>query len=292
MSLAAVTLFRAGLSPARRLKSLLMIAGIWTIAVVALVPLILVFYYLLHKGLPAVDLNFFTQLPAPVGQAGGGMANALLGSVVMIGLAALAGVPLGILGGAYLSEFGTGKTAAMLRFAIDMLASVPSIVVGLFAYTIIVLPTKSFSAWAGAAALMVIMLPIVAKTTEEVLKLIPDHIREAGLALGIPRWKVILFIVLAGAKGPVATGVILAIARVSGETAPLIFTAFGSRYWISTLSEPVASLPVQIYQYAISPFDEWHRQAWAGALLLVVLVFVLNLTTRVVMSRSGVRRER
>lgn len=277
---------------ARKIRSMVMLGAIWTVAVVAIVPLLFVFYYVLRMGLPAVNFDFFTQLPAPVGQTGGGMANALLGSIVMLALAAFAAIPLGILGGAYLSEFGTGKTAASLRFAIDMLASVPSIIVGLFVYTLVVVPMKGFSAWAGATALMIIMLPIVAKTTEEVLKLIPDHVREAGLALGIPRWKVILWIVLAGAKGPVTTGVILALARVAGETAPLLFTAFGNRFWLTKLNEPVASLPVQIYQYAISPFEEWHRQAWAGAFLLLTLVFVTNLAARLVLSRSGIRRER
>jgi phosphate transport system permease protein len=267
----------------RKLQNIVMLSAIWAVAFIAIIPLMLVFFYVLQKGMPAVDLNFFTQLPAPVGQPGGGMANALLGSVTMIFLASLLGVPMGILGGAYLSEFGVGKTASALRFAIDMLASVPSIIVGLFIYTIIVMPMKSFSAFAGAAALLVIMIPIIAKTTEEVLKLTPSHIREAGLALGIPRWNVILSIVIRGAKGPIATGVILAIARVAGETAPLLFTAFGSRFWLSSLNEPVSSLPVQIYQYAISPFEEWHRQAWAGALLLVFVVFFTNVGTRLLL---------
>ena len=267
----------------RKLQNIVMLSAIWAVAFIAIIPLMLVFFYVLQKGMPAVDLNFFTQLPAPVGQPGGGMANALLGSVTMIFLASLLGVPMGILGGAYLSEFGVGKTASALRFAIDMLASVPSIIVGLFIYTIIVMPMKSFSAFAGAAALLVIMIPVIAKTTEEVLKLTPSHIREAGLALGIPRWNVILSIVIRGAKGPIATGVILAIARVAGETAPLLFTAFGSRFWLSSLNEPVSSLPVQIYQYAISPFEEWHRQAWAGALLLVFVVFFTNVGTRLLL---------
>ena len=275
------------MSSFRKIQNIIMLSAIWSVAFIAIIPLMLVFFYVLQKGMPAIDLNFFTQLPAPVGQTGGGMANALLGSTVMISLAAIFGVPMGILGGAYLSEFGSGKTATALRFSIDMLASVPSIIVGLFIYTIIVMPMKAFSAWAGAAALFVIMIPIIAKTTEEVLKLTPAHIREAGLALGIPRWRVILSIVIRGAKGPIATGVILAIARVAGETAPLLFTAFGSRFWLTSLNEPVASLPVQIYQYAISPFEEWHRQAWAGALLLVVVVFFTNIGTRLLLRGNG-----
>lgn len=192
---------------------------------------------------------------------------------------------MGTLAGTYLSEFGRGKIATLLRFTCDLLVSVPSIIVGLFAYTLIVLPMKGFSAYAGAFALLVIQVPMVTRTTEEILKLVPQHLREAGLALGIPRWKVILRIVLRGSLSGLTTGVMLALARILGETAPLLFTAFNNRYWSEKLSQPTASLPVLIYTYAIAPYDDWHAQAWAAALVLVVFVLLLNITTRLILGR-------
>ena len=269
-----------------------MLTLIWVAAAVALIPLALVFAWILGAGLPAVSWDFFTQIPAPLGQSGGGMANALIGTLTLVGLASCVGVPLGILCGMLLSEYAESKLARITRFTLDLLTSVPSIVIGLFIYALLVVPMRGFSAWAGAAALAIIMLPIIGKTTEEVLKLVPDNIREAGLALGISRWRVIMSIVLKGSSGAVATGVILAVARAAGESAPLLFTAFSNQFWPSGLGQPTPSLPVQIYVYAISPYAEWHQLAWAGALVLVSVVFVLNLSTRILMSRSGVVRAR
>jgi phosphate transport system permease protein len=220
------------------------------------------------------------------------MANAMLGTLTLVALASLVGVPLGITCGVFLAEYPLSRLTRLLRFVLDLLTSVPSIVVGLFVYALLVVPMKGFSAWAGATALAIIMLPIVGKTTEEVLKLVPDHIREAGLALGISRWRVIVSVVLKGSSGAVATGVILAVARAAGESAPLLFTAFSNQFWASGLNSPTPSLPVQIYTYAISPYPEWQQLAWAGALVLVSLVFILNLSTRLIMRRSGVIRSR
>lgn len=259
--------------------------------VVAVIPLFSVFGYVLQQGASALNLSLFTSLPAPVGEVGGGMGNAVLGTLILVGMAAAMGIPIGVAAGVYLSEYGYGKIASSLRFTTDLLGSVPSIIIGLFAYALIVLPLKRFSAYAGAFALAVIMIPTIARSTEELLKLVPVHIREAGLALGIPRWKVILRIVLRGSMGGIVTGIMLAIARAAGETAPLLFTALNSRFWPKQLDQPIASLPVQIYTYAISPYDDWHKQAWAGALLLVGFVFILNLMMRLVLRRPASTRE-
>ncbi|NDC24751.1 MAG: phosphate ABC transporter permease PstA, partial [Proteobacteria bacterium] len=221
--------------------------------------LISVFGYVIWKGLPHVNLDFLLSLPKPVGETGGGMFNAFLGTLLMVFLGSVVGIPWGILTGVYLSEYGRGKFAFLVRFSADMLASVPSIVVGLFIYVLIVKPMRGFSALAGAASLALIMIPIIARNTEELLKLVPNHLREAGLALGIPRWKVILRIVLRGSLGGITTGVMLAIARVAGETAPLLFTALNNRFLNLNPTQPMASLPVQIYTYAIAPFDEWNQ---------------------------------
>lgn len=256
-------------------------------AVLAVFPLLSVFMYVLRQGFPSLNLEFFTHLPASVGELGGGMANALVGSLILISMASILGVPFGIAVGVYLSEYNFGKLPRFLRFIVDLMTSVPSIIIGMFVYAAMVKPMHGFSAYAGAVSLAIIMIPFVARTTEEMLKLVPDHIREAGLALGISRWKVILRIVLRGSMGGVLTGVMLAVARVSGETAPLIFTAFNNKFWARGLNQPTASLPVQIYTYAISPYEDWHRQAWAGALVLVALVFILNIATRVIFARRG-----
>jgi phosphate transport system permease protein len=252
-------------------------------AVIALIPLFSVFGYVIHKGLPAINLDFFMNLPKPIGEEGGGMANSLLGTLMLITIASAIGIPWGVGTGIYLSEYGKGKLGTLVRFSADVLSSVPSIVIGLFAYALIVIPMKRFSALAGGAALGIIMIPTVARTTEELLKLVPVHIREAGLALGLPRWKVILRIILRGAKNGIVTGIILALARISGETAPLIFTALNNRFWSFALDQPTASLPVQIYSYAVSPYEEWHKQAWAGAFLLLIVVFLLNAITRILL---------
>ncbi|MBC7693687.1 MAG: phosphate ABC transporter permease PstA [Methylotenera sp.] len=256
-------------------------------AILALFPLFSVFLYVCQQGLPGLHVNFFTSLPKPVGEVGGGMANAVLGSLILITLASLIGIPVGIATGVYLSEYGKTKLSMILRFCTELLAGVPSIIIGIFAYSLFVIPMGRFSSYAGGAALAVIMIPTVARTTEELLKLVPVHIREAGLALGISRWKVTLIIVLRGSLSGIMTGVMLGLARVTGETAPLLFTALGSQYWPRSLDQPIASLPVQIYTYAISPFEEWHQQAWTGALVLVLFVFILNLTTRMILKRHA-----
>lgn len=255
---------------------------------VAIFPLLSVFAYIIKQGAPALNLEFFTELPKPVGEVGGGMANAALGTVTLVALASLVGVPWGIAVGVWLSEYGgKSRLGGIVRFCADMLASVPSIILGLFVYAIVVISMKRFSALAGGLALGLLMIPTVCRTTEELLKMVPVHIREAGLALGLPRWKVILHIVLKGTRGPITTGIMLSIARVSGETAPLLFTAFNNQFWQRGLDQPISSLPVQIYTYAISPYEDWHRQAWAGAFVLVMLVFAMNLITRAVIAPAA-----
>jgi phosphate transport system permease protein len=244
-------------------------------------PLILIFGFLLYQGASALNVDFFTRLPKPVGEPGGGMANAIAGSLILIGLAAALGLPLGILGGVYLTESRDRRLPWLIRFVADVLNGVPSIVIGIFAYTVVVLPMRRFSALAGGFALAVIMLPIVLRTTEEMMRLVPASLREAALALGLPEWKVILRVVLPTARAGIITGVMVAIARVAGETAPLLFTAFGNRFWHQRLDAPIAALPIQIFAYAIAPFDDWHRQAWAGALVLIVLVALVSLAARI-----------
>lgn len=254
------------------------LAAVCTLAL--LLPLALILGYLLVRGVGALDLAFFTHLPMPVGEMGGGMANAIVGSLTLVALAALLGLPIGVLTGVYLADHGSTKLGATVRFCADVLNGVPSIVIGIYAYTLVVLPMKGFSAYAGGFALAVIMLPIIARTTEEMLRLVPTSLREASLALGVPMWRTTVSVVLRTARGGILTGIMLALARVAGETAPLIFTAFGNQYWQGGLRGPIASLPVQIYTYAISPFDDWHRQAWAGALVLMTLIAATSLSVR------------
>jgi phosphate transport system permease protein len=249
-------------------------------AVLVVAPLGLVFYHLLKSGASSVNWAFFTQLPKPVGVPGGGMANAIMGSFELLGLAALVGVPIGVLGGVYLAEYGSARANSMLRFIADVLNGVPSIIWGVVVYGLIVLRFKTFSAYAGGMALGLMMVPLVMRTTEEVILLVPNGYREASLALGISRWKTIAFIVMKTASKGIVTGILLALARVAGETAPLLFTAFGNRFWNHNLGEPIAALPLQIFSYAISPYDDWHRQAWAGALVLVGTIFVINVLVR------------
>jgi phosphate transport system permease protein len=275
----------------RKAKDLVMCGLLALAALVALSPLFSVLGYVVSQGYGHLNFAFFTQIPKPVGEVGGGMANALVGTLTLIGLASVIGIGWGVVTGVFLSEYGSGKTGSVIRFGVDMLASVPSIVVGLFVYAMIVVPMKRFSAIAGGVALGILMVPIVARQTEEMMRLMPTHIREAGLALGLPRWKVILHVVLRGCVSGIITGVMLGIARVAGETAPLLFTAMNNRFWQGGLDQPIASLPVQIYSYAISPFDDWHAQAWTGALVLVLLVFAINLATRLYFSTDGAGRE-
>ena len=250
-------------------------------SLIALVPLFVVFSYILIKGIPALNWDFFTQLPAPTGQAGGGMANAIVGSLFMISLASLVSIPVGILGAILLSEYPASSLSGTFRICIDLLASLPSIVVGIFAYTVFVVPLKTFSSLAGAGALTIVMVPIITRTSTEVMQLLPRHYREAGLALGLSRWRVILKIVVRSQKGALLTGILLAVARALGETAPLLMTSFGNRVWSHSLLEPMAAMPLLIYNYAISPFEDLHRQAWAGALTVVTLVFILSFIARV-----------
>ncbi len=257
-------------------------------ALVALVPLFSVLYYVTARGIGGINLAFFTELPKPVGEAGGGMANAIVGTLQLVGLACLFGIPPGVLAGVYLSEFGQSRFGRVVRFCADVMSGVPSITVGIFIYGLVVLRAKHFSAVAGGLALAVIMLPTVTRTTEELLKLVPEALREAALGLGVPKWRATLRVMLRTAAPGVATGIMLAVARVAGETAPLLFTAFNNRFWARGIDEPTASLPVQIYTYAVSPYEDWHRQAWAAALVLVALVLILNISARFLV-RSRVR---
>ena len=263
----------------RKVKSRLMMALTVVATVITLLPLFLVLAYLVSKGFTSLNPAFFTHLPKPVGEPGGGMANAIVGTFELIGLASLIGVPIGIGAGLYLNEYG-GALSTPARFAADVLIGMPSIVVGIFAYAVLVRPMHGFSALAGGFALGIIMIPLVTRTTEEMVRLVPNELREAALALGVTRWRTTVSIVVRTATAGIATGVILAIARVAGETAPLLFTAFGNRFWARGLREPIASLTVQVYTYAISPFADWQRQAWAGALVLTAIVLALELGVR------------
>ncbi len=271
----------------RRVVNTLMLALVGAGTLLALSFLVAVLGYVLVRGGPALNLAFFIETPKPVGELGGGMANAIAGTLILVALAALLGLPVGIGAGVYLAEYGgQGRLATLIRFTIDVLSGIPSITIGLFAYTLIVLPMRSFSALAGAVALAVIMLPTVARATEEMVRLVPGSMREAGLALGIPRWKTVAWIVLPGARDGILTGAMLALARAAGETAPLLFTAFGNRFWSFDPLQPIAALPLQIFVYAVSPYDDWHRQAWAGALVLVGLVLLLSTTARAFSARA------
>jgi phosphate transport system permease protein len=254
---------------------------------VAILPLVCVLGYLIYKGVSGLSWSFFTELPKPVGETGGGMANAFAGSAVLVGIACAFGIPVGVLGGVYLAEFGDNSFGRTARFCADVMSGIPSITVGIFVYTLMVLSMRRFSALAGGVALAILMLPTIMRTTEELLRLVPNALREAGLALGIPKWRVILGVVLRTGAPGVATGVMLAVARAAGETAPLLFTAFGSRYLSMKLDGPMGSLPVQIYTYAVSPYDEWHRQAWAAALALVLLVLIFNVLARTLTRQPG-----
>ncbi len=254
--------------------------------VIALSVLFFILGYIAWKGASAIDWNFITKLPKPVGEEGGGIVNAIVGSLKIVGLAACFGVPVGVLGAVYLAEYGGTKMAFAIRFCADILNGVPSIVMGIFAYTVVVLPLRHFSALAGSVALAVIMVPIVLRNTEEFINLVPGTIREAALALGIPRWKVIVRIVLPTAAPGIITGILLAISRIAGETAPLIFTAFGNRFWDEGFMQPMAALPLIIFTYAISPYDDWHQQAWAAAFILLVVVLIGNSLARLAMRRK------
>ncbi|HUK24641.1 MAG TPA: phosphate ABC transporter permease PstA [Terriglobales bacterium] len=254
--------------------------------ILVLLPLGAIFAYLVYKGIGSVNWAFLTQTPKPVGEAGGGMANAIAGTVLILGIASLLGVPIGIGAGIFLAEYGRNRLGNLIRFTADVLNGVPSIVVGIVAYGLVVLAQGHFSALAGGAALAIMMIPIITRATEEMLLLVPNTVKEAAYGLGISRWRTTLSITLRTATSGVITGVMLAFARVAGETAPLLFTAFGNQYWNWNVNQPTAALSLQIFVYAISPFDEWHRQAWAGALILIVLIVVSITAVRIAASRG------
>ncbi|MGB8063621.1 MAG: phosphate ABC transporter permease PstA [Candidatus Sulfotelmatobacter sp.] len=270
----------------RRVTNRVMTAAAVSTVVIVLAPLIAIFGYLLYRGIGSINWAFLTQLPKPVGEVGGGMANAIVGSVFILAIASIIGVPFGVGAGIYLAEFGRNRFGSAIRFTADVLNGVPSIVVGIVAYSIVVLYQRHFSALAGGVALAIMMVPTICRTTEEMLLLVPQALREAAFGLGIPAWRTTLSIVLRTAASGVITGIMLAFARVAGETAPLLFTAFGNQFWNLRYSEPTAALPLQIFVYAISPYDEWHRQAWAGALVLIILIVTAVAAVRYVVRRG------
>jgi phosphate transport system permease protein len=250
-------------------------------ALIGLAALLWILFVVLQRGAGALNWDFFTKLPTPPGMAGGGLANAIVGTLLITLLAALLGTPLGILAGVYLAEYGKGtRIAAVIRSMTNILIGIPSIIVGVFVYGLIVLPSKTFSAYAGAASLAIIMLPVVVRTTEDMLSMVPNSLREAGLSLGAPHWRVILQIVFRAARGGLLTGILLAVARVSGETAPLLFTALNSTFWMQSLNEPIANLTVTIFNYAMSPYADWKSQAWGASLLIMAAVLILNIAAR------------
>ena len=261
------------------------LAVLSTIIVIA--PLVAILTYLLYKGASSLNLAFFTHIPAPVGEPGGGMSNAIVGSGIVLALASLLGIPVGIAAGVYLAEFGRGKLlGSAVRFTADVLNGVPSIVMGISIYSLIVMQQKHFSAFAGGVALAIMMVPTITRTTEEMLATVPHAIREAAYGLGVPKWRTVLSVTLKTASPGIITGCMLAFARVAGETAPLLFTAFGNQFWSFKLNEPIAALPLQIYVYAISPYDEWHRLAWAGSLVLIVMIMAAVTLVRIYANRG------
>ncbi|HEY8130667.1 MAG TPA: phosphate ABC transporter permease PstA [Thermoanaerobaculia bacterium] len=251
----------------------------------ALLPLAMILFYVIKQGFTSLNWAFFTQMPKPVGEAGGGMANAIVGTLILIGIAALFAVPIGCLCGIHLSEFPGTRFSSFVRFAADVLNGVPSIVIGIFAYGVLVLPVKRFSAVAGGVALGLLMIPLVVRTTEELLLLVPAGLREGALALGATRSRAVFTVILPAALPGILTGILVATARVAGETAPLLFTSFNNRYWSTNVAQPIASLTVQVFTYAISPYDDWHRQAWAGAFLLVLIILTLSVVARLAVRR-------
>ena len=268
----------------RHWKSRIIVALCAAAVLLALVPLALILAYVIQRGITSISWAFLTQMPKPVGEAGGGMANAIVGSLMVVGLAALFAVPIGIATGIYLSEF-RDRIATAVRFATDVLNGVPSIVIGIFAYAVVVLPMRRFSALAGGFALGVMMIPVIIRTTEELLRLVPETLRDGALALGATRARATFTVVVPAALPGIITGVLLAIARVSGETAPLLFTAFNNRFFTADVRQPISTLTVQVFTYAISPYDEWHAQAWAGALLLIALILIFSIAARLATRR-------
>ena len=267
---------------------MLTLTGVAAFAVVSV--LFMILGYLVWNGGKSLNWDFFTKLPKPVGETGGGMANAIVGSLKLLSLAAAMGLPVGLLAGVYLAEFGGKMFSFVIRYTADLLNGVPSIVIGIFAYSLAVLPVKHFSTLAGGVALGMMVIPITVRSTEEFLRAVPGSMREAAMALGASKWRTIITVVLPAASGGIITGMLLSLARVAGETAPLLFTAFSNRFWSPGWNQPIASLPVMIYTYAIAPYDDWHRQAWAAGLVLLALVLIANLGCRLVLTRRGAIR--
>ncbi len=252
---------------------------------VALVPLAFILFYVVTQGITALNLDFFRHTPAPVGETGGGMANAIAGSLIVTGLGAVFAVPIGVMSGVYAAEYRGTRFASATRFAADTLNGVPSIVIGVFAYGVAVLPFKHFSALAGGVALGIMMIPLIMRTTEELLLLVPSTLREGALALGATRARAVFTVVLPSALPGIMTGILLALARIAGETAPLLFTSFNNRFWSTDVTQPISTLTVQVFTYAIAPYEDWHRQAWAGALVLVTIVLLCSLLARIATAR-------
>ena len=274
----------------RRAASAFMTGATWGAAALAILPLAAILAMLVVKGAGSIDLGFFTRSAVPAGEAGGGFAYAIVGTLIIVALACLIGIPVGIGAGIFLAEFGGGPLGWLVRFVADTLNGVPSIVIGIFAWVWIVRPTGKFTAFAGGVALACILAPIVARTTEEMVRLVPNSLREAALALGYPRWRTSLAVVARTARAGIVTGCLVAVARVAGETAPLLFTALGNQFFSTRIFEPMAALPLQVYVYALGPYEDWHRQAWAGALVLVTIVFLCSLAARIATRRlSGLQ---
>ncbi|MBS1817879.1 MAG: phosphate ABC transporter permease PstA [Acidobacteria bacterium] len=264
----------------RKLVSSLFVGFCGAAVILALIPLAMILFFVVSQGIRALNVDFFTHMPTPVGEPGGGMANSIVGTLILTALGSLMAIPIGVLSGVYMSEYAGTRFASAIRFAADTLNGVPSIVIGVFTYGIAVLPFKQFSALAGGIALGIMMIPIIARTTEELLLLVPGTMREGALALGATRARAVFTVVLPAAAPGIVTGIVLALARIAGETAPLLFTSFNNRFFSTNVTQPISSLTVQVFTYAISPYEDWHRQAWAGALVLVGIVFVCSLLAR------------
>ncbi len=264
----------------RKIKSSLVVGFCGLSILIALVPLVFILSFVISEGIQALNFEFFTNMPKPVGEPGGGMANAIVGTLIITGLGSMFAIPIGIMSGTYMSEYAGSRLASLVRFAADTLNGVPSIVIGVFVYAIVVLPVRQFSAIAGGVALGIMMIPIIARTTEELLLLVPGTMREGALALGATRARAVFSVVLPAALPGIITGIMLALARIAGETAPLLFTSFNNRFFTTKLTQPISSLTVQVFTYAISPYADWHRQAWAGALVLVMLVLLCSVFAR------------
>jgi phosphate transport system permease protein len=264
-------------------QTVLVLCGVAVL--IALVPLALILFYVLTQGITSLNLAFFTETPKPVGEAGGGMANAIVGSLMVTGLGAMFAIPIGIMSGIYASEYTGSRLTSAVRFAADTLNGVPSIVIGVFVYSVAVLPVRRFSALAGGVALGIMMIPLIMRTTEELLRLVPSSLREGALALGATRARAVFTVVVPAALPGILTGILLALARIAGETAPLLFTAFNNRFWSTDVRQPISTLTVQVFTYAIAPYEDWHRQAWSGALVLVSIVLICSLLARVATAR-------